>query len=235
MPAVGLAGGGFAPIDIILVMDRSGSMDDDSCVGCSGTNQRSCRQCGGTWTYPPQPITDAKNAAKVFVDLNNPAVSHIGLASYASDYGLDAALTANYGYVKTAIDRLSAQGCTNAAGGLLVGRNELNGPRARPDATHVIVFLTDGLPNQGLTSSQSCKRCPDYCPAAKQAARQQAVLAANDHITIYTIALGSKADRALMQDIAEITGGLSYYAPTSDDLETIYRAIFEQIRLRLVQ
>ena len=31
MTASALGGGGFSPLDIALVMDRSGSMDDDNC------------------------------------------------------------------------------------------------------------------------------------------------------------------------------------------------------------
>ncbi|HEY63810.1 MAG TPA: VWA domain-containing protein [Caldilineae bacterium] len=240
--ASGIAGGGFSPLDIILVLDRSGSMDDDSCSlqpypdSCPRPiNQSNCIKCGGTWSTPPQPISDAKAAAEAFVDMNNPNLSHLGVVSYASDYTLDQPLTDEFYWVKSAIRSLTASGCTNAAGGLHVARNELTGPRARPDALRFIIFLTDGLPNKGLTSSQSCKYCPDYCPVAKDAARQEAAAAAADRIVIYTIALGNKADRALMQDIANLTGGTSYYAPSSSELLAIYREIFEQIRLRLIQ
>lgn len=242
MSASGEAGGGFSPVDIVLVMDRSGSMDDDSCsLGpdlnpcASYVTKGTCEACGGTWFLPPQPIVDAKNAAKTFVDLNNPNLTHMSLASYAADYTLDAGLTDNFNIVKSAIDGLVASGCTNAAGGLWVGRQELTGPRRRPDAIPVIVFLTDGLPNKGLTSADSCSGCPDYCPVAKTSARDQAVLAAGENIVIYTIALGGKADQALMQDIANITGGISYYAPTSAELDAIYQDIFDQIRLRLIE
>lgn len=242
MPAVGEAGGGFSPVDIVLVMDRSGSMDDDSCAGdissCSYTymNKHICEDtCGGVWTSPRQPITDAKEAAKLFVDLNNPTFAHLALASYAYDYKIDQSLTDNFGVVKTAIDNLSAAGCTNAAGGLYKGREELNGPNARSDAMHFIIFLTDGLPNKGLTTAQSCSSCPDYCPQAKEAAREQAVEAVDEHIVIHTIAMGSKADQALMQEVADITGGTFHYAPTSGDLDAVYEDIFNQIRLRLIQ
>jgi len=246
MSVSGTAAGGFAPVDIVLVIDRSGSMDDDSCIdydtslpSChsySPFHQNSCiNDCNGTWTIPPQPITDAKEAAKSFVDMNNPTLAHLAAASYAANYGLDQGLTDNFGLVKGAIDSLSANGCTNAAGGLSVGIGELNGARARDDAQHFIVFLTDGLPNKGPTEAQSCSGCPDNCPVAKQAALDQADIAADDHIVIYTIALGSKADQNLMQDIADTTGGQFYYAPSSSDLQSIYEQIFSQIRLRLIQ
>lgn len=242
MTATGEAGGGFSPVDIMLVMDRSGSMDDDSCsLGpdlspcASAVSQSTCESCGGVWYLPPQPIDASKNAAKFFVDLNNPNIARIGLASYALDYTLDQPLTNNFDQVRAAIDALTASGCTNAAGGLYVGRQELTGPRRRPDAIPIMVFLTDGLPNKGLGSAQSCSGCPDYCPVAKDAARTQAYLAADEHIVIYTIALGEKADKVLMQDIASITGGVSYYAPTSADLTSVYQSIFDHIRLRLIE
>ncbi|MDX9952998.1 MAG: VWA domain-containing protein [Anaerolineae bacterium] len=248
-------GGGFGKADIMLVLDRSGSMDDDSCSWqpypptggreCySPVNETNCTDCyvlsgsrrvHGTWGSPLQPITAAKNAANLFVDLNNPHFTYIGVASYADDYTLNRTLSNNYAGVKTAISNLVADGCTNAAGGLYRARQELTGVHAREGASRFVVFLTDGLPNQGLNSSQSCSSCPDYCPVAKTAARNQAILAAEDNIIIFTIALGNKADQALMRDIADLTGGGFYYAPTSDELASIYEEIFEQIRLRLIE
>lgn len=225
------AEGGYAPLDIVLVMDRSGSMDDDS--HCSKSqwwcqDRRYCTSwwCGGTWLI--QPLTDAQIAARYFVDLNNPELSHIGLVSYSYQATKDRTLTDDFAAVKASISALIADGCTNAADGIQKAREELTGTRSRPHAARIIIFLTDGLPNY-----PQCSDCRDHCPSAKQATRTQAAIAADNNIVIYAIGLGSKADMALMQDIADLTGGEAFFAPSSGDLKAIYEEIFQQVRLRL--
>jgi hypothetical protein len=229
-----VAGGGFPPLDIMLVLDRSGSMDDDSCslqsARCTIDRKSRCEACGGVWLVPPQPLTDAKEAAKAFVAMNNANLTRLGLASYAASASLDQPLTNQFHQVDAAIDGLVADGCTNAADGIRTAHRELTGARSREDALRIMVFLTDGLPNY-----PQCSDCRDYCPAAKQAARDRAMGAGGDGIVIYTIGLGSKADGALMQDIADLAGGQYYYAPTSDDLLGVYEAVFDEIRLRLIE
>jgi hypothetical protein len=115
------AGSGFSPLDIVLVFDKSGSMDDDSCSKTCGSDYSSCvnHPCHGVWRLPPQPITDAKDAAKAFVDMNNPNLTHVGLVSYSDTASLNQDLSNSFASVKGAIDGLSADGCTNAAAGFL--------------------------------------------------------------------------------------------------------------------
>ena len=57
MTASALGGGGFSPLDIVLVLDRSGSMDDDSCdlreAQCPSSDPSdtaTCAQCRGNWS-----------------------------------------------------------------------------------------------------------------------------------------------------------------------------------------
>ncbi|MCC7352522.1 MAG: VWA domain-containing protein [Anaerolineae bacterium] len=234
--AAGTAGGGFSPLDIMLVFDRSGSMDDDSCSIPCGASESSCIACGGVWTLPPQPITDAKDAAKAFVDMNNPNLTHMGLASYADNATLNQQLTSNFPAVKSALDVLTANGCTNAPGGIATGKNELISPRGRANALRIIVFLTDGLPNKVPNEGIDCCSSPTgTCAAAQSSTRNQADIAAQNNIVIYAIGLGDNADMGLMQDIADITNGEAFYAPTAGDLLAIYQTIFDRIRLRLIQ
>lgn len=231
--AESVAGSSFQPLDIMLVMDVSGSMQDERYDDMN-------------------PMTDAKNAAKAFVDLNNPLVSRIGLVSYSDQFILHHALSDNFAGVKASIDDLVADGCTNSEGGLYAARRELvlNG---REDATPIIVFLTDGWPNVRLRGSgwnkyvswswsYPCRwpqygyqgRCPvNDCPIARDYVRAEAQRIADASIVIYAISLGTGQE--MMQEIAEMTGGEAFHAPTPSDLQAIYEQIFDLIQLRITE
>jgi hypothetical protein len=59
--------------------------------------------------------------------------------------------------------------------------------------------------------------------------------ARNNTIIVYTIGLGAQADNALLQEVADRTGGMYYYAPNANDLDRIFQEIADQIFLRLVE
>jgi Mg-chelatase subunit ChlD len=273
MTASALAGGGFSPLDIVLVLDRSGSMDDDNCdlrsyckssdphdtsscaqcVGawsngtcninpfparCGALTQTNCQNCRGIWdtANPPQPITDARAAAASFVDRNNPRLSRLSVVSYSTAASVNRTLTNDLQAVKNAVNSVGQPyptGCTNAADGIKKAREELLGTRKRNNAVRFIIFLTDGLPN--YPQCPSCPSTPNGCPAAMTAVRTEAGIASQNAIVIYTIGLGTSTDKALLADVASLTGGEFFYAPSSSDLIAIYAAIFEKIKLRLVQ
>ena len=238
--AESVAGSRFLPLDIMVVIDVSGSMEDSR--------------------YPHMnPMTDAKNAAKAFVDLNNPAVTRIGLVSYSDQFTLVRGLTSNFSAVKTSINGLRADGCTNSEGGVYAARRELvqNG---REDATPIIVFLTDGWPNVRLLGSGWSKyvqhpnsypcyhrymyntqyrsyydyRCPYMeCTVAQQALRDEVSRVADADIVIYAISLGEGHE--MMQEIADMTGGQAFHTPDSAELQAIYEEIFDLIMLRITE
>jgi hypothetical protein len=47
------------------------------------------------------------------------------------------------------------------------------------------------------------------------------------------VSLGTQADQALMQQIAQMTDGAHFHAPTSDQLPATFNAIFDRIPPRL--
>ena len=111
--------------DVMMVIDRSGSMD-------------------GT------PLQDAKTAAKTFVDRLDlsPGGDQVGLVSYASSAALDHQLSRNAWTVKSAIDGLSAYGRTNIAEGINKAQAELESVRHIADHRPIIILLSDGEHNE---------------------------------------------------------------------------------------
>jgi len=184
-------------VDVMIVIDRSGSM-----LG--------------------QKLTDTKLAAKTFVTFLNGSYDQGGLASYSTSATRDAQLNVstliNKTMLNTTIQNLVASGNTDIAGGLLNGTNELKSVRARPNATKVEVLLSDGQANHcyGKSTSEA---------VAVQCALVEANKAAAAGISVYTIGLGAGANEDLMKGIANRTGGLYYFAPSSSDLVGIYTEI----------
>ena len=128
-------------VDVVLVLDRSGSM--------SGS------------------IGDLKDAAKELVGQLG-ATANVGLVSYADDDTLDQELTTNHGDVETAIDGLSAGGSTNIEGGVITAQNELEtGTNARSSARKIMVVMSDG--NANVDDDQSADANDDPTEEAQDA------------------------------------------------------------------
>jgi len=109
------------------------------------------------------------------------------------------------------------------------------GHYGRPAAVKVMVLMTDGQANQ--YPSGPCDD-EDLWPdggAAKDCVVYYARDAQNKNIVIYTIGLGDSADHDLLREIADRTGGVYYFAPDAQKLDTIFQQIADQIFLRLIQ
>ena len=115
-----------SPADVILVIDRSGSM--------SG-----------------QPMVDAQNAALTFIQRMNLTADQIGVVSFASagDGRIDQALSQDTTLLGQKIRTLYADGMTDIAEGLELAKSELKSVRHRPGNAPVIVVLSDGSHNNG--------------------------------------------------------------------------------------
>jgi len=166
--------------DVMLVIDRSGSMDG-------------------------QPLQDAKNAAKDFVDRLDLTANQVGLVSYSSSAALKHALGRSAGTVRAEIDSLAANGRTNITEGINRAQQELESANHIPDNRPVIVLMTDGKHNEG----------PGPVPAA------DAVKA--NGTRLITIGLGD-VNEAQLRALASAPGDY-YYAPSSNQLSSIYEQI----------
>jgi len=190
------------PVDVALVMDRSGSMM------FLGTN-------------PPQPLTDVKSAARYFTDQleGNTLYSLVSFANEATS-PVDATLDAGLEIIKRAINNISIATTsvqnTNIGAGILVAREELNSTRHRKDADKALVLLTDGVPN--LPIKAGIGNYPETY------ALESAGLAKQDGISIYTIGLGKDVNRNLLRMLSTTTAD-TYFAPSVEELNSIYNQI----------
>ncbi|MBN1263191.1 MAG: VWA domain-containing protein [Candidatus Pacebacteria bacterium] len=112
------------PLDIILVMDVSGSMKGE-------------------------PLNRSAEAAITFVDLfeTEETEDRIGLISYSDNAEKQSGLTDNFTLLRNQIAALSTGGRTNIGDALFEAVSELN-ENGREETTKVIVILSDGLANE---------------------------------------------------------------------------------------
>jgi len=198
------------PLDVMLVLDRSGSM--------SGT-----------------PLADAKTAAKGLVDQLNSSIDLAAVTSFATTATLNRALTSNFANVKSSIDGLSASGNTNIGDGVFVGQTELATNGAAPPTVRVMVVLTDGVANR-THSGSSCASTPTAPDACTVDAINQAAAAKAAGTIVFTIGLNLGDYSAATQTVARNTliamassADKYFESPTSAQLQGIFNSIADTI------
>jgi len=122
------------PIDVVLVIDRSGSMYGNK-------------------------LSMAKQSAKMFVDLMRPG-DKVGVVAFGSSasvvYPLQEILATGTdikGNAKNAIDALTASGGTSMGAGLQLGQSQLN-TNGQSDPIRLMLLLSDGVENGSPTADQ---------------------------------------------------------------------------------
>jgi uncharacterized protein (DUF58 family) len=107
-------------LDVILIIDRSGSM---------------------AWDDPTR-LSQAQDAAKVFIDILDSTRDRVGLVSFANSATLNIGLTDDFASVKSAIDTLSASGPTNMGDAIYTANDEFD-DNGRTDAIRVEILQTE--------------------------------------------------------------------------------------------
>lgn len=185
------------PTDVVLGIDLSGSMNNDS-------------------DDPPQPLTDALSAAAIFAN-SLQEDDQIGVVTFATRAETTTSLTNLHGAVANAIASLEIApaeevGFTNTEQAFEFAQEELNSARHNEDARRVLVLLTDGLPT-----------APGDTEVIEPAIARAQELAA-DGIEVYSIGLGTDVDAEFIRRIASDQSN-AYFAPNSADLQSIYAEI----------
>ncbi|MFE4199025.1 Ig-like domain-containing protein [Aneurinibacillus aneurinilyticus] len=173
---------GRQPVDLVFVIDRSGSMGDESVGGSKIKDEN------GKWTTR---MELAKKSIQQAVDMlkeDNPSgnFDRIGLISFSSTATIDVALTDNKNnafetQIMKKVNGLKASGGTNYSDAL----EKANQMLASSKNSKYIIFLTDGEPTQFAKSKVKLKGKYYYRSGNKKIDAPQDDLY-NVSMTIYT-------------------------------------------------
>jgi gliding motility-associated-like protein len=223
------------PVDVILVIDRSGSMASGS----------------------PSSMTYTKNAAINFVrKIFNPAYdlgnnNRIGLVSYSNSAALIRPLSyaTDSSLIISAINSMVASGTTNIADGFYQASKEMkqNG-RTTCNINRSIVLFTDGVANEGSSyvpatdkwGGASCATAPTSatnCTNSAYLRGQESQMFVVDSITyinqVFTVGLFggiSGATQVLAANNLMLAQNAGFFqTETGADLNGIYNEIFGQL------
>ncbi len=249
-----LIGDGYAlypdPIDVMLCVDRSGSMT-------SGSPDRMESLMGALKIFNTE-MTEVRDRVGLTSFGKKGKITYVSGASYLyilpktySDYAtMDLNLNSlNRNVVNQTIDHLVPDSGTPMRYGLYLAINEIVG-KPRVDAVRSVIVLSDGDynwygdPLARWAEGERTKNPTDgkyfydrtgyyYKFDISKADQNMSVYAANNNITIYSISFGgglSQGGIATLRTLATSTGGNYYHAPTGDKLAAIYTDIAGELK-----
>jgi Flp pilus assembly protein TadG len=186
-----------------------------------------------------QPVTALKDAVDVFLTFlgTNSTDDRVSLSIYTYSDGtavLEQGLTHTYSNISSTCRNRQAGHYipyTNISAGMTKGRVDLQ-DNARVGAARMMVLMTDGVVNRPTGNTTTDKNL----------VLSEAQLCANNKIPVVTICVGALADTALMQQVADITGGVAFVVPGGQPIANVQaqlEAVFVQVAsdrpLQLVQ
>lgn len=200
------------PSDIMLLLDRSGSM-------------------ASAQSEPPEPLTQVKAAAASFVG-ELKARDQVGVISFATEASvpIDLPLSSDFQSAAGAINDVNIESgstqYTNIYSALHAAWQELVSVRANEESSKIIVLLTDGVAThpqdpEGRTEADDIKHAEDS--AAKEAADIK-----SNGLTVYTIGLGDQVNQGFLQGLAS-EADKYFFAPSALNLKSIYQDISSDI------
>jgi Mg-chelatase subunit ChlD len=129
----------FIERDVVLVVDRSGSMLDFN------------------------KFNDLRAAIATFnaILAASPVDERVGLASYSTTASQDVNLTTDLNQINMAMAGMPVSGFTNISGGIDAGRAIIERDRTRPFVERTMIVLTDGLQNRGRAARLAARDVAD--------------------------------------------------------------------------
>jgi Ca-activated chloride channel homolog len=154
----------------------------------------------------PTRMQAARRAADGFLD-QLPDRFRVGLVTFAGAPSVEALPTTDKEVIRTAL-RTAALRRGTSVGDAIVRALEASRPRdQQPNAERpptAMLLLTDGDSRTGIPPVVAAERAGD------------------EEVPIFTVALAAQAP-AELQQVAEVSGGQAFTAPTADQLEAVYR------------
>ena len=174
------------PLNIALVLDRSGSM----CAPCSQPR----RSQGRRGEREVASKLDLVKAATLEILNRLGPNDRFALIAYDSEVDtlIPAGSQANLDQARDIVRGLRPGGCTNLSGGLAAGYEQVQSG-VQPQTLNRVFLLSDGLANVGITD-------PEHL-------QDLARTAAKDGISLSTFGVGLDFDELLMSSLAEIGHG----------------------------
>lgn len=204
-------------------------------------NQPENHSTNNLWQTPELPLRPVKDAVQTFVNVLSAQdrLDHVSLEIFATTARHEVDLTDN---LQTVADVLYQRQCghydrmTNIGGGLQKALAELTSARARPNATKMIILMSDGVPNIDSEGNST----PDGSAAAVNFAYDMAQAAADAGCQIFCISVGYQVDRSVLIEIANIGNGLEFHASGSpeeyqEELEAIFRTLGGKSKVALIE
>jgi Ca-activated chloride channel family protein len=170
----------------------------------------------------PDRLDAARSAADRFLD-EAPDELRVGAVAFSDSAHVLQPPTTDHEQVRAALTGLTADGGTATGDGLAAALESLDGGKRRPPAA--IVLLSDGKQTSGR----------DAVAVAQEAAEQ--------HVPVYTVALGTPdgvvdgilrvpPDPEALREIARASGGQAFEASDGDQLTAVYERLGSQLGTR---
>ena len=214
------------PIEVVLVIDRSGSMTSGS---------------------PDTSMDHAKDAAidfinNIFSPANNPTgLNKVAIVSYATTATINQVLTGSSGQAGliSVVNGLNANGSTNIQDGIVKADNELTAHGTfNCNTSRSIILLTDGVANRTGSGGSSCTNgtggtCIQSAITAATNAKTTTVSSVVYNNQIFSVGLFggiSGTDQAnATYCLNNIQSGGSFFTEVAANLTGIYTQILNQI------
>lgn len=199
-----ISGSNPVPMDIVVVIDVSGSMDSPAYIEQDG------KQVNVGLTL----LDITKHSIKTVIESMKDG-DRISIVSFSDTVTVVCNLTEinnNKTYLKTKIANLRARGCTNIWAGLNSGLKQFESTASNGARVSSLLFMTDGLPSEHLQPPrgimESLKRVYSQSDSSTLP-------------TIYTFGFGYSLDTKLLVDIAKVGNGSFSFIPDAGLVGTV--------------